>query len=70
MATVWIVALAVLACLAGCRAVERRPVEVDLPVAERHFIVRDGGGGGERGDEPRARAWAAGAGGGGMRRTN
>lgn len=69
MANAWVAALAALLCLAACRTVERKPVEVETPVAERHFIVMGDGDGGPM-QEARAQDGAPGAGSGGMRRTN
>jgi hypothetical protein len=43
----WVTAVAVPVIVCGCSTVHRRPVDVDLPVAERHFIVMDGGRGAE-----------------------
>ena len=71
MANAWVAALAALLCLAACRTVERTPVEIETPVAARHFIVmRDAERGLGPGGEPRARVGATGAGYDGVRRTN
>lgn len=69
MANAWVAALAALVCLAACRTAERKPVEVETPVGERHFIVM-GDGDGRPMQEARARDGAPGAASGGMRRTN
>jgi hypothetical protein len=39
---VWITTLAVAAVVCGCSTVHKKPVEIEMPVAERHFIVMDG----------------------------
>jgi hypothetical protein len=33
------VVLVVAACVAGCATVHPKPVEIDTPTADRHFIV-------------------------------
>ena len=38
----WITALAVALVVCGCSTVHKKPVEIEMPVAERHFIVMDG----------------------------
>jgi hypothetical protein len=71
MANAWLIALAALVCLAGCRTAGPRPVEIEAPSAERHFIVMGGEvGTGGPGEDARARAGAAGAGQDRVRRTN
>jgi hypothetical protein len=35
--------LALALVLSGCATVDRKPVEVESPAAERHFIVMSGG---------------------------
>lgn len=39
MAKVAALALASLLCLTACRSLERKPVEVDTPAVQHHFIV-------------------------------
>ncbi|PYN03511.1 MAG: hypothetical protein DME02_23505 [Candidatus Rokuibacteriota bacterium] len=43
----WIATLAVALIVCGCSTVHKKPVEIDMPVAERHFIVMDGISGAE-----------------------
>ncbi|HEY3099473.1 MAG TPA: hypothetical protein VGL14_11225 [Methylomirabilota bacterium] len=42
MWTLWIATLAVALVVCGCSTVHKKPVEIEMPVAERHFIVMDG----------------------------
>jgi hypothetical protein len=42
MSNLWIATLAVALVVCGCSTVHKKPVEIEMPVAARHFIVMDG----------------------------
>jgi hypothetical protein len=56
----WVTTFALALVVCGCSTVHKKPVEIEMPVAERHFIVMDGASGAEtRRPHPQEAASAA-----------
>ena len=56
----WVTIFTLVLVVCGCSTVHKKPVEIEMPVAERHFIVMDGASGAEtRRPHPQEAARAA-----------
>jgi hypothetical protein len=56
----WVITFVLALIVCGCSTAHKKPVEIEMPVAERHFIVMDGASGAEtRRPHPQEAARAA-----------